>query len=252
MGSSYAAGPGIGEPADPGNDRCRRSSENYAHLLAGKRALVLRDVSCGGATTAHILGPWSELPAQIDAVTSDTQLVTVTIGGNDLNYMGSLFGGACHVLPPAEGDARPCSPPPSPSEEAYRQVTEGLRKIAEEVRRRAPGARLIFVDYLTVLPDQGSCAITPMRAQDADNSRTIARRLAAITAKVAEETGAEVLTASKLSHGHDACSSDPWMNGFIPPAGPNQPNNRPAIVPYHPNLKGMTAIAEALDQRLSQ
>lgn len=49
--------------------------------------LNLVDVSCGGATTAHILGAWSELAPQIDAVTSDTKLVTVTIGGNDLNYV---------------------------------------------------------------------------------------------------------------------------------------------------------------------
>ena len=40
---------------------------------------------------AHVLAPWNELPAQIDAVTPDTRLVTITIGGNDLNYIGNLF-----------------------------------------------------------------------------------------------------------------------------------------------------------------
>ena len=66
MGSSFAAGPGVGTPAETPTDRCSRSAANYAQQLARKRNLHLTDVSCGGATTAHVLGPWNELPAQVD------------------------------------------------------------------------------------------------------------------------------------------------------------------------------------------
>lgn len=250
MGSSYASGPGVGELDTNAPIRCGRSQDNYAQQLARKRALDITDVSCSGATTAHILAPLEELPAQIDAIDAQTRLVTVTIGGNDLDYMGSLFKAYCRAKPELADPE--CNPPSPPSDEAYGQVADGLRTIAEEVRRRAPEARLIFVDYLTVLPTKSTCAITPLNDQDANNSRNIARRLTEITAQVALETGNEVLTASLMSSEHHACSDDPWMTGwpnpgkFVPQAGV------PKVVPYHPNLSGMTAIADALDERLSQ
>src|SRR5690348_15938455 len=66
LGSSYAAGAGIGRLVPGTPQRCGRTENNYAHLLAARMHLELVDVSCGGATTAHILGPWNELPAQLD------------------------------------------------------------------------------------------------------------------------------------------------------------------------------------------
>ena len=53
------------------------------------------DVSCSGATTAHILKRWGGLPPQIDAVTPAARLVTVTIGGNDVGYVGGLMAASC-------------------------------------------------------------------------------------------------------------------------------------------------------------
>lgn len=105
MGSSFAAGPGILPGADdPGSVPCGRSSANYAHFLARRNKLALTDVTCGDATTANILeqGQFGAA-AQIDAVTADTQLVTVTIGGNDVFYTATMGGLACqnHAGDPA-------------------------------------------------------------------------------------------------------------------------------------------------------
>ena len=81
LGSSYAAGAGIG-PLQPGSQqRCQRTTNNYASLLARRLQLQLTDVSCGGATTANLLGPSNDLPAQLDAVVASPRLVTVTVGG---------------------------------------------------------------------------------------------------------------------------------------------------------------------------
>lgn len=79
MGSSFAASPGVGVPADTSPDRCR-SMDNFARQLARKRRLDLVDDSCSGGATAYILAPWSELPAQIDAVTPDTRLGLEVVG----------------------------------------------------------------------------------------------------------------------------------------------------------------------------
>lgn len=243
MGSSYAAGPGVTTPADAVRNRCARSADNYAHQLARKRGLTLTDVSCGGATTSNLLGPWGDLPAQLDAVDAETRLVTVTIGGNDVGYVGGLIAASCRGLAGA-GSAARCPDVRPPTEQAWLDLEARLRTVAAEVHARAPNARLVFVQYPAVLPPRGTCAATPLTAAQADASRRIALRLADVTDRVAKEGGAQVLEAQKLSAAHGACARDPWMNGFPRPGAPV----KGAL--YHPNLEGMTAVADALDRML--
>jgi lysophospholipase L1-like esterase len=256
LGSSFASGSGIPpyEPSAPA--RCQRSTQNYAHQLARKRKLNLVDVSCGGATTAHILGPWNELPPQVDALRSDTALVTITIGGNDLGYIGGLIAGSCGGSTVSGATAQPLcqmiaagrrsgASMPTATEEGWQKVETALTNIAQEIRRRSPRARIVFVDYLTVLPDAALCQQTPLSQQAAATGRATAARLARLTADVAQRNGAEVLRASELSRSaHSACAATPWMAGFIPPAGTR------SFAPYHPNLAGMTGVADALDRLL--
>lgn len=97
LGSSFAAGAGIG-PLQAGTpERCSRTTNNYATLLAARLDLNLVDASCGGATSEHVLRGWSELPPQIDALDRETRLVTITVGGNDLGYVGWLFASSCRL-----------------------------------------------------------------------------------------------------------------------------------------------------------
>ncbi len=244
MGSSFAAGPGITKSADDPPDSCRRSADNYAHQLARKRGLDLVDVSCGGAVTASILGAWNGHPAQIEAVTPATRLVTVTIGGNDVFLIAGLGAGACRETARRRADAEAlakCPAPPRADEAAYVRLAAAMKEIVTQVRARAPKATLVFVDYFTILPASGVCAATPLSPQDAEAGRETARRVAEITAKTARETGALLVKASTLSAGHDACGATPWMNGFPVP---------PGVAAFHPNLAGMTAVAETLDRVL--
>lgn len=247
MGSSFAAGPGIGASADTPATSCARSADNYAHQLARSRGLVLHDVSCSGATTADVLAGKPGREAQIAAVDQEARLVTVTIGGNDLGYLAALYAASCPRAGPAFGGpaARCPPPPPAPADEAYRQLEDQLVRIATETRRRAPAARLVFVQYFDVLPAAGVCDATPMSPADADRLRQIARRLAEATSRAAARTWAAVLALDRLSQGHDACSAEPWING--------DPSRRPGDgVAYHPNLAGMTFTAKALDAMLGQ
>jgi hypothetical protein len=110
------------------------------------------------------------------------------------------------------------------------------------VSRRAPKAVIIIVDYPKVLPKAGTCALTPLSAEQADRSRVIAGRLEQLTQTAAKEAGVLILRASALSKGHDVCAKEPWMNGF----------GGSVVVPYHPNLDGMTAIAKKLDAMLKR
>ncbi len=66
--------------------------------------------------------------------------------------------------------------PPLPTDETYAGVETRMRQIVAEVHRRAPKARLVIVDYLTILPPTGGCAVMPLSPAQADSSRGIARR----------------------------------------------------------------------------
>jgi lysophospholipase L1-like esterase len=241
MGSSYAAGAGIGPLVAGTPKRCGRTQNNYAHLLAARLQLHLVDASCGGATTAHVLGPWNELPPQLDAVTSDTKLVTVTIGGNDLNYVRNLMTATCGRVPAMTPPAgRACPSTRWPGDADYASLEEHLRQIAREVRRRAPQAKVVFVDYLRILPDVGGCAALPLDQTEIAAARQAFQRMARATANAAAAEGAMLLPAGELSRGHDACSAEPWSAGY-----PGNPAS------WHPTAAGHLAIAKALTERLA-
>lgn len=253
LGSSYAAGPGVGQQATDSPGRCGQSAENYARQVAGALKLKLVDRSCGGATTADILGGGPlGLPAQIEGVAADARLVSVTIGGNDVRYMADLSVGVCHKSPelfPEPARARACAPPAGfDLEKAFATVEANLRTIATETHRRAPQARLVFVDYVTVLPAGAPCPGVNLTQADMDELRTRAERLEHITAKVAKDAHADLVMASTLSRGHDACAADPWVWGYVArrEAGGWGP------VSFHPRPPAMTAIAGALEQTLKR
>jgi lysophospholipase L1-like esterase len=259
LGSSFAAGPGVTVSADSPATRCTRSRDNYAHQLARLRQLDLVDVSCGGATTAHLLGQWKELAPQLDALTPDTALVTITIGGNDVSYVGYLFVESCKgalgrpdleklsaMCKAMTGRPSSAAVPAAPTEAAWTKLAADMDRIAMEVRKRAPKARIIFVDYVTLLPSGAPCPTVPLSAQAMATAQATATRLAQLTADVAKRNGADVLRASALSRGHDACAAQPWSNGFVARPGVDP------FTPYHPNLAGMTAIAAALDRQLGR
>src|SRR3954463_13481026 len=108
LGSSFASGPGIEPILDPG---CGRSSANYAHLVAERLGYELVDVTSGGATVDDVLSRPQALllggrvPPQIEALRPDADLVTLTVGGNDVDYLLTLLRCSYRVDPagaPAE------------------------------------------------------------------------------------------------------------------------------------------------------
>jgi lysophospholipase L1-like esterase len=241
LGSSFAAGAGIG-PTRPGTPpRCQRTDINYASLLAARLGLSLDDQSCGGATTDHVLNGWNELPPQVAALDAETRLVTVTIGGNDLNYVGNLFMAGCDPAKGfvVQGRTLPCRAPRAPEEADYVRAADGLRAIAAAVKARAPRARLVFVQYVRLVPD-APCPAANISGDNAVLTRTIGERLAEVTARVARESGALVLPADRLSQGHTPCDVEPWAIGLPPGHDPAKG------APWHPNPAGHAAIAAAL------
>ncbi|MGC4960642.1 SGNH/GDSL hydrolase family protein [Gordonia sp. DT101] len=240
LGSSYAAGPGATRLVDR---RCLRTTDNYPHQVAAARGLSLTDVTCSGATTANILrtpqSPYAGVP-QITAVTPDTDLVTVTIGGNDLGYISRVAAQGCAntvadlthgtVISGCRVGARIR---PEPSAAAYLAVEHAIVEIVSEVRSRAPHAKVVIVDYPPLIdPHAPHCSRIPLTAAEVAETVRVHDGLVAATARAARSSGAALVTASKTGAAHTACSATPWLSGFEPPA------------PYHPTELGKSGVAQ--------
>jgi lysophospholipase L1-like esterase len=240
MGSSFAAGPGISSRAPGSPRRAGRSVRNYAHVVAASLGLDLRDVTYSGATTSDILqrsaaGP----PAQLDAVTPDTRLVTITAGGNDVGYLPRLtlasLPGPLPALPRIRAQIAGYGDPVA-TEERFARLERNLVTIGLRVHDRAPGCRVLFVDYLTILPPRDEGRAGPPPPDIAQWGRGIAARLAATTRAAAAGTGGEYVAASAASAEHHAWSPAPWTRRFH--------YSLRGGAPYHPDATGMAAVAQ--------
>jgi hypothetical protein len=253
LGSSFAAGPGI--PPVSGR-AARRSGRNYVHQVSQALSLRLTDVTFSGATTAHILSvpqrAWpGHVPAQIEAVTADTALVTITAGGNDVGYIGGLMAASlANVLAQRLGGLSPrladrirsrVDVPTTPGR--FSGAAAALGDVADEIRRRSPRARILLVDYLTVVGShehggEPGSGLLPLGPAQAEHVAETAAALASAFADAAQRSGAELVRASAASLDHGVCAPQPWVTGFA--------WGNPLVglrVPYHPNLAGMTAVA---------
>lgn len=247
MGSSFAAGAGTGAIASDSPPRCFQSSVNYARQLAERLHLSLKDVSCAGATTANVLSTWRELPAQLDAIASDTRLVTIIVGGNDIAFVGNLTAASCELgeTMRVAGMVLPCPAPFPVTEEAYATLERNFRDIARQITARAPHARIVFIQYLSLVPER-QCPQSRFSEAEAAQLRLVARRLAEITSRAATQTNAEVLRMDEISRRHTPCDPDPWSTGL--------PRNYDEAMgaPWHPNRRGMEVIAGQLAQMLAR
>lgn len=235
-----AAGPGI-KPKAPGAPMgSGRSAVNYAHLVAARLGCDLVDVTFSGATTAHVVNqPQRGAPPQVDALNGTEELVTITIGGNDVGYVPMLLAAG---LPrwtknlPVLGKAVRDQLDVAARDRALDRLGEAMTVVGSELRRRAPSARVFFVDYLTLLPPAGAPA-TPYSSEHLELGRRIADTLERKTEEAALATGCELIRAGAASREHHAWSQHPWTTGFgFPLPG--------RAAPLHPNATGMQAVAD--------
>ncbi len=236
LGSSFASGFGLG-PRLPGSPyACLKSSNGYPQQLAKMLNLSLTDMTCSGATTTHILhGGQYFLGPQVDALSNNTQLVTLTTGGNDVSYIGDLTLLAARSRAGVTGSLLRLWPKKlKPAEDrAFPKLGEVLLATLQEIRRRAPHARIVVVTYPAILPFSGTCPKLGINDADAVPMRQVGELLAQVTRVSAQEAGVNVVDMANLSAGHDACAAVPWVNGAAPAQGAK----------FHPTLAGASVTA---------
>jgi lysophospholipase L1-like esterase len=245
LGDSYSAGPLI--PTTDLAGGCVRSDHNYPSLVArrlGVRAFT--DATCSGATTRDLTQPQhpfegSTIPPQLSSLSKATDLVTIGIGGNNLNLFATLIR-TCTGLRAQDPQGSPCTKQlatlgpdlGAATATIAGDVTGALRAI----RQRAPRAEILLVGYLRLVPDRGSCPALPLATGDYAEGRRISLALNRALKRAARRTHTRFVDAYALSRGHDICSAEPWVNGQV--------TDRQRALAYHPFAAGMRAVADGV------
>ncbi len=250
---------------------CAQSHRNYPKLVAAALGVKrLRDATCGSAKTDHFTAP-QKLPAggqnppQFDRLTRTTRLVTVGIGGNDAGIAGA--GMDClNALPVAspvpQGTVPPLPDNPVPvigsdvplggCKEKY--TGGGTDRLSERIRESqpklvaafrtihkiSPKARILAIDYLSIVPDHGCYPTVPATDEDMAYIHAKFLELNAMVRRAARLGGAEFVNTFTPTLGHDLCQLPHLRYGET--YGPSV--NDPAVgVPAHPNAAGARAQA---------
>jgi lysophospholipase L1-like esterase len=240
LGDSYSAASGVLPPDPEAPLSCLRSTSNYPHLIAAETGAELTDVTCGGAdTTDYFSAQYDGVPPQLDALDAETELVTMTIGGNDsgvfINSIVQCGTAGASTL----GQGSPCKDRYGSSfEDTIRTTTyPSLVNALQAVRDKAPDAQVAILSYPWILPTSGGCFDKmPVAEGDVPYLRSLQTTLNDAVRRAAEVTGATYVDMNEVSEGHDACQ--PLGVRWIEPVlqGTN------AVV-VHPNALGEQQMA---------
>ena len=242
LGDSYAAGPLIPVQLPPFG--CLKSSNDYARIAQRSLAFAeFRDFSCSGAETEDMTQPqnvWPRPnPPQFDALTADTKLVTLTIGGNDIGF--SSIAEDCFRSAPSSGS--PCRDRyvVNGEDEISARIAETAPKVAaviQGIHERSQQAEVLVVNYSAIFPHEGPGCWPQMPVAEGDVPwlREKQEELNAMLADQAAGNRAELVDVYEASRGHDACALPGlrWVEPLFPAS---------AAAPVHPNLIGMRAMA---------
>jgi lysophospholipase L1-like esterase len=239
LGDSYSAASGV-LPLDLSAPQCLRSTRNYPHVIAGTTGAQLTDVTCGAAeTNDYFESQYPGVAPQLDALKGDTQLVTMTIGGNDSGvFIGTIVSCGTAGLTTL-GQGSPCKDRYGSSfEDTINNTTyPSLVKSLNAVRAKAPSAQVAILGYPWIMPASGGCFDKmPIAQGDVPYVRGIQATLNDAVRRAAAATGATYVDLNTVSNGHDACQpiGVRWVEPVL--QGTN-----PVIV--HPNALGESAMA---------
>jgi lysophospholipase L1-like esterase len=219
LGDSYASGYGVG----PYESTCGRSQSVYAVRLDGRKRIDLDGfVACAGATTTSLLAG-----GQVGALDAGTDLVTLSIGGNDTGWSSAVV--AC-----LGGNDQQCA---GATAVVRGRITGALPALLDtvydQVAAAAPHAQVLVTGYPRLFsPESGAFLGASVAEQEELNAG--ADLLNGVLAGVAADHGFDFVDVTKRFGGHGANSPEPWILG---PADPGA---------FHPNAAGYEAYTAAV------
>lgn len=217
LGDSYSSGTGTNSYSL--SSGCMRGVYAYPYLISQQRPNTsLNFVACSGATTTSLMS------SQISAVNSSTNIVTVTIGGNDIGFASLLVQctlGDCNTGLNNTRNALPGS------------LNSKLDTVYTAIKNQAAaGAKVVVLGYPRLFSTSSCWGTTGITSTERSNGNLLADKLdQTIAAKAAQYgfTYKSAISGSPTFIGHAVCSSSAWLNGL---------NIFATSESFHPNRPG--------------
>jgi lysophospholipase L1-like esterase len=222
LGDSYSSGTGTRTFYEP---TCQRSVYAYPYLLhEAHPTWTFVDAACSGATTSSLLS------SQVSSVTSETNWVTYTIGGNDAGFSSVITECA---LP---GWASDCNGAINEAQSIIKNQLPGrLDEVNNAIKSRAPSAKVIVLDYPRLFNGEDCNAFTFFSSSEETRLNETADLLKNVISAAATRAGSNFVFRDVIPTfiGHAVCdggsgSSTEWINGLSNPTGES----------YHPKVTG--------------
>ncbi|RMX79591.1 hypothetical protein D0869_08196 [Hortaea werneckii] len=227
-----------------------RSGRNYPSQLAKSLKAELTDLTSSGATLLEVLEESQTtfcgeiLSPQLSRLSSDTDIVTLTGGGNDLGYSkGMLYDAFLSFSGPMRNMARNLLSEPKTGI-SIDELVDRFTAVFDAVHHTAPKAKVYLVQYISIFgTDSRPGPGLPLTWEQIGFYRQMGVLLdrAYEKAAVLRADFVELVPVASFSEGHEVGSTEPWISEFTWKNG---------MIQFHPNVAGHTAIAEHLESML--
>ncbi len=226
LGDSYSSGVGTRVYYNDGTS-CERSPDAYGPLISSARGYALSFEACGGAKTTDVNS------TQLGPLSSTTNLVTITIGGNDAGFTNVLINCALYYFT--------CDSAISSADSFIQNKLPGLLDTTYgDIRSRATAAHVVVLGYPHLFTSSGTtCNFNTLTSSHEKELNSTADLLDSVISARAAAHGFTYVDPRSAFAPHEVCSSSEWLNG----------QSNPLTESYHPNIAGQaefTSLVEAV------
>ncbi|MGW5348426.1 GDSL-type esterase/lipase family protein [Streptomyces sp. HUAS TT3] len=218
LGDSYSSGVGAGN-YDSSSGACKRTNRAYPALWAAANSpQSFAFTACSGARTGDVLS------GQLGPLNSGTDLVSITIGGNDAGFSDVMT--TC-VLQSESTCVNRIN-----QAKAYVDATlpGQLDQVYDAIRGRAPSARVVVLGYPRFYKLNGTC-VAGLTEGERSAINGAADHLNAAISKRATAHGFTFASVAGAFTGHEICSGDAWLHSV---------NWLNIVESYHPTAAGQS------------
>jgi lysophospholipase L1-like esterase len=217
LGDSYSSGTGTRTYYD---SNCQKSVYSYPYLVHNAHtAWTFVHAACSGAKTGDILN------TQSTSLTSGTNWVTYTIGGNDAGFSSVITECA---QPWWSSD---CNGAIDQAQAYIKNTLPGrLDLVNNKIKSLSPTAKVIVLDYPHLFQGEDCNAGTWFSPDEETRLNQTADMLRTQLQNAASRAGTNFVFKDVIPPfvGHAICDDVEWLNGLSNPIGES----------YHPNTKG--------------
>jgi lysophospholipase L1-like esterase len=265
LGDSFSTGQGVlisdrrgirFDTADGKYGDCGRSRSAFPKLLEADESLqlTLTDFkACGGATTADVTkrAQTKANGVQIAALSDSTDIVSLTIGGNDIGFADTITTCIFVACTPRSSTVRSAL-------NAIDRLTPALTGTYQAILDKAPNATVYVTGYPQISPSPGCAMCLPLGSilrsvsiEIANSFRQIFESLNAKIAQAVAEVGnprlvyVDVTGPESPFAGHDLCARTPYLQNLVILLTANG-----TAASFHPNKGGNEAYAKLFSAAL--